>query len=281
MHRAYNFGIIILLVTLSLTVSAQIGIVDAHAQQKPGFVVLGSYHFANPGLDVAKSTVDDVLKPKRQKEIEKLVALMGKYKPTKIVVEIKTENQANTQANYDRYLRGEYSLGRSESEQIGFRLAKLLRHKTIYCADWNKSPIGDISNYDYDEFAAKTPELKAFLQKHREDLQKAVTEKDAKLLKLSIVEQFKLLNQKQNLNKSHEAYFDYLRIGLGDEYVGANYLSHWYGRNMKIFANIIRITESPADKILVIFGAGHAHLLNQFAMESGYFDVESPLKYLK
>lgn len=282
MKHTYYFGIVILLLLiLSFTVSAQIGIVDADAKQKPGFVVLGAYHFANPGKDVAKSTVDDVLKPQRQKEIQQLVALLEKYKPTKIVVEIKTENQAKTQADYEKYVRGEYTLARNEAEQIGFRLAKNLGLKTVYCVDWNKNPIGDISNYDYSEFAAKNSELKTFLQKHRQDLQKNVAENSEKLLKISIVEQFKFLNQKQNLDKSHRGYFDFVRLGLGDEYVGANYLSHWYGRNMKIFANIIRITDSPKDKILVIYGAGHAHLLNQFAAESGYFDVESPLKYLK
>lgn len=282
MKNTYYFGIVILLLLiLSFTDSAQIGIVDADAKQKPEFVVLGSYHFANPGKDVAKSTVDDVLKPNRQKEIEQLVALLGKYEPTKIFVEIKTENQAKTQADYDKYLRGEYTLTRNEAEQIGFRLAKSLGLKTVYCVDWNKNPIGDISNYDYSEFADKNPELKTFLQKHREALQKRVTEDNVKLLKLSIVEQLKFLNQKQNVDKAHASYFDYARIGLGDEYIGANYVSHWYGRNLKIFANIIRITDSPADRALVIFGAGHAHLLNQFAAESGYFDVESPLKYLK
>lgn len=281
MKISYYFGIIIILAVLSVTVSAQIGIVDAHASQKPSIVVLGTYHFANPGLDAAKSTVDDVLKPARQAELEQLAALLGKYQPTKIVIEVETENQTKTQADYDKYLRGEYTLRRSEAEQIGFRLAKLLNHKTIYCEDWNKDPIGDISNYDYSEFADKNPKFKAFLQQHRNYVQKTVSENDAKLLKYSIAEQLKFLNQKENLDKSHASYFDYVRIGLGDQYVGANYLSHWYGRNMKIFANIIRITDSPADKILVIFGSGHAHLLNQFAMESGYFNVESPLKYLK
>lgn len=96
----------------------------------------------------------------------------------------------------------------------------------------------------------------------------------------SIVEQYKFLNREANINKSHQRYFDFVRIGSGDQYVGANYLSHWYGRNMKIFANLIRITESPDDQIFVLYGAGHAKLLNQFAKESGFYDVESPLRYL-
>ncbi|MEW6736827.1 MAG: DUF5694 domain-containing protein, partial [Acidobacteriota bacterium] len=70
------------------------------------------------------------------------------------------------------------------------------------------------------------------------------------------------------------------RIGLGDQYPGANWVQYWYGRNLKIFVNLMRITESPDDRILVIIGAGHLKLLKQFAEESGSFVLENPLKYL-
>ncbi|MGI9068450.1 MAG: DUF5694 domain-containing protein [Pyrinomonadaceae bacterium] len=43
----------------------------------------------------------------------------------------------------------------------------------------------------------------------------------------------------------------------------------------------IRATGSPNDRILVVYGIGHAKLLNQFARESGFYNVESPLKYLE
>jgi hypothetical protein len=76
-------------------------------------------------------------------------------------------------------------------------------------------------------------------------------------------------------------HFDLLRIGLGKEYAGANHLSWWYRRNMIILANIIRITDSPNDRILVIYGTGHSKLLTQFAKESAFYNVESPLNYLE
>ena len=50
-------------------------------------MVLGTYHMANPGLDLANVKADDVLKPQRQKELEALAAALAEYKPTKIVVE--------------------------------------------------------------------------------------------------------------------------------------------------------------------------------------------------
>lgn len=275
------FGLITMIFFISyVPVSAQLGKVNANTAQKPKLVILGSYHMANPGLDQAKSQVDDVLQPKRQKEIVELVRSLGEFKPTKIAAECLPADEQKIAENYQKYLKGEYELKRAEQEQIGFRLAKQLHLEKIYCINWNEYPIGDMSNYDYDEFAQKDPELKSFLAERNRKLQEEVTKDDKIRNNLSVIEQYRFINQPENLEKSHRRYFDFVRIGLGDQYIGANYLSHWYGRNMKIFANLIRDTETPTDRILIIYGAGYAKLLNQFAEESGYYDVESPLKYL-
>ena len=57
-------------------------------QTKAKIMVVGSYHMANPGADVFNIQADDVLSAHRQKEIEDLVAVLLKYKPTKIVLEV-------------------------------------------------------------------------------------------------------------------------------------------------------------------------------------------------
>jgi hypothetical protein len=44
--------------------------------------------------------------------------------------------------------------------------------------------------------------------------------------------------------------------------------------------NLTRLVGSPDERILLIIGAGHAYLLRQFARESGFFRLESPLDYL-
>ncbi len=62
--------------------------------------------------------------------------------------------------------------------------------------------------------------------------------------------------------------------------MGANWLQHWYGRNLKIFTNLTRITESAAERILVLIGVGHVKLLQQFIADSGFYCLESPLLYL-
>ena len=50
-------------------------------------LVLGTYHMANPGRDIVNMQVDDVLAPKRQAEIAEVMAVLQKFRPTKIAVE--------------------------------------------------------------------------------------------------------------------------------------------------------------------------------------------------
>ena len=90
-------------------------------------------------------------------------------------------------------------------------------------------------------------------------------------------------NDPEGIRIDHQQYIRRIaRVGLGDQYPGANWLSHyWYDRNLKIYVNLTRITESADDRILLIIGAGHVYLVQQFLEESGDYIIESPLKYLE
>ena len=67
-------------------------------------MILGVYHFANPGLDYVKSDLDDHLSEKRQKQIAEVVELLAKFRPTKIAIEDVPESKA-TQTNYEAFLK--------------------------------------------------------------------------------------------------------------------------------------------------------------------------------
>jgi hypothetical protein len=265
----------------SFSVKAQIGIVSAEAPVKPALLVLGSYHFANPGKDVIKSKVTDVSTPARQREIEEMIARLEKYRPTKIVVECDVETSAPIRERFAEYLAGSYRLSVNEREQLGFRLAKNLKDKKIYCVDTNTDSPGDAVDYSYFEYAAKHPELDALLKSTQKDLQAEYDRRNERFVNLPMVEQFLYLNDPVQIENDHAGYFYLLRVGEGTEYVGANWLAAWYNRNFKIVANIIRIIDSPRDRVLAIYGAGHLKLLNQIATECRYFKIESPSKYLK
>jgi hypothetical protein len=247
--------------------------------QKPTIMVLGTYHMANPGRDVVNVKADDVLTPKRQREIEQLVELLKNFKPTKIAVEVASEKEAELQVKYQNYLNGSYQLGQGEGEQIGFRLAKKMGHNKVYPVDWNKMPPVDIATIDYESFA-ETSNQKALLEgaysKGRRDAAKwEETQKTA-----SVIDLLRSGNQDENIREGHKVYFTIAQIGFGDQYIGANWVQCWYGRNLKIFVNLTRITESPDDRILLVIGSGHLRPLQHFNEESGYYIWESPLKYL-
>src|SRR2546426_12057529 len=57
------------------------------AARRAEVLVLGVYHMANPGQDVYNMEADDVLSPKRQKEIAELARVLEKFQPTKVAVE--------------------------------------------------------------------------------------------------------------------------------------------------------------------------------------------------
>lgn len=263
----------------TLAVKAQIGIVEREAKTKPTLVVLGTYHMGTPGNNVVNGKVDDVATPERQKQLVQLVGKLKQFKPTKIVVECDLEDDAKTQETYNRYLSGSYQLSKNETNQIGFRLAKESGHKKVYCVDW--SDFWDDPSINYEKYASKDAELDGFLKGLYRNLKKEVDAEHEKLFTLPVIDQLVLLNQPDRIEKNHKVYFDLMRIGRGKEYIGANYVAWWYRRNLTILDNIIRLTDSPNDRVLVIYGSGHLKLLTQFARESDFYNVESPLKYLK
>ena len=96
-----------------------------------------------------------------------------------------------------------------------------------------------------------------------------------------IIDMYIRLNQPEGRLADHQSYLQTARIGLDAQYPGANWVGHlWYARNLKIYANLTRITESTDDRILLIIGAGHVFLVQQFLEDSGNYNIESPLKYL-
>ncbi len=259
--------------------------------KKPTIMILGSPHLANPGADVYNTKMDDVRVPKRQREIEQLVTQLKAFRPTKIAIEADERFDAKINADYHGYLEGTYELKRGESNQIGFQLAKQMGHPKVYCVDYwpERWPILEkIDDHLTDRYAfAEAHNQEHFLRPPPVTEGKIVKDKDgttwiepAKYQ--SIIEMYIQRNEPQGRRADHQAYLRSARIGLGAQYPGANWIAHvWYARNLKIFVNLTRITESTDDRILLIIGAGHVFLVQQFLEDSGDYIVESPLQYLK
>jgi hypothetical protein len=258
--------------------------------KKPTIIILGSSHLANPGADVYNTKMDDVLAPKRQREIEELVTQLKVFRPTKIAIERDPSRDAEINANYQGYLKGTYELKRGESNQIGFRLAKQMGHPKVYCVDyWPKQ-----DPFFPDDFDRDLMDRYKFAETHNQEHFLRPPPIEGKITRdkdgttwiepkkyVSIIDMYIRDNDPESSLADHQAYLRSARIGLGDQYPGANWVAHsWYARNLKICINLTRITESDDDRILLIIGAGHLFLVQQFLEDSGDYIVESPLDYL-
>lgn len=241
------------ILTLLLTVSA-------HAADDAQLLLLGTFHFDNPGLDYIKSDVPDVLTPERQKEIAGIVASLKRFNPTKIAVEWPADQQAALDARYAAYREGKHELTRSEIEQLGFRLAKELGHTKLYAVDVKgEMNLGPLMEYAQKNDPAFMAAFGQFMQEVIVPQQKSQTEKP-------LGATLRMMNEQSTLDRGHRMYVAMTRTGAPGTYLGADQLAVWYERNIRIFANLARIS-APGERILVMYGAGHVSILQQLARD--------------
>ena len=251
---------------------------ERRIDERPALMVLGTAHLANNNRDVLRTEVDDVMNPVRQAEIEAVVEALARWRPTRIAVEIKTRDQAALDQRYADYRAGTYALTASEIDQIGLRLAARLGHERVYGVDWNDMPPGEETDYNWIEGAEAAGE-QARLAELRDP---ARGQRTTDLVQSRpIPEWLAVMNTPEYLLGMHQVYYDFALLGGPETNQGANWVGAWHGRNLKIFANLVRLADDPGERVLVIYGAGHAFLLNRFAAESGAFNVERPGAWLQ
>ncbi len=231
-------------------------------------MTLGTFHFNFPNLDVTqtdKSNQIDVLEPKYQKEIEAIVSKVSAFKPTIIVIERQPTSQRYTDSVFNSYLSGNYKLKRAEEEQIGFRLAKILGLKKLYCVDEWGTFTDKLNTIVFGKDSVEAKKFEAYFE-HNPDSSKTFSP-PAIFKTNGILPALRQENDELNVKKSLGNYL----VGLfkyeskEQDFTGVDFeTGRWFNRNLRIFRNIQRIETSPADKILVIFGSGHLNLLNYF-----------------
>ena len=229
----------------------------AQSNARAEIFVLGTYHMSNPGHDIHNLKADDVQSLKRQQEISQLIEVLKKFHPTKIAIEAEVGSK-KVEQDYSDYLAGKYTLSQNETNQIGFRLAKELGHRTIYAIDqdgdfpWQRLVNYAKANGRVEKFEAinsgwgtLTKELGDFLQSH------------------TVLETLEYLNSDARVARDMGLYFEIARFGDPYDYAGPDLLAAWYQRNIRIYHNIVKLIDSPNDKVLVIYGAGHLGWLRE------------------
>ncbi len=234
-------------------------------------MIVGGFHMANPGRDLHDVKAEDVLLPKPQAEIAAITRALGRFHPTKVMVEWPADT---VDERYPKYLAGTLAPSRNEVVQLGFRLAKSAGLGRVYGIDAD----GEFP-YEAVQTFAKTHGQDGLLQREDADSSRA-TEEQTKLLQTrGIAATLRELNEPKQIKGGQNFYREMLFVGAGAEQPGADLLTAWYRRNFLICANILQ-NGQPGDRIVIFYGSGHAFLLRQCVTETPGFKLVEPNAYL-
>jgi hypothetical protein len=104
------------------------------------------------------------------------------------------------------------------------------------------------------------------------------------LLRKSTVREYLLhVNDPQMVREGQAGY---LKMLLPDRssaalYGRADLVTNWYKRNLRILANLNRVTEIGKDRVVLLIGFGHLAILRQLVSDSNYYCLVEPEEYLK
>jgi hypothetical protein len=218
-------------------------------------MLVGMFHFANPGRDMVKGRVIDVMTPSNQAYLDGLAARLAAFEPTDVLAECSPADQERYDQRFQDYLAGRFELPSNETYQIGFRVAKKAGLRGVTCFDedevgWNAQPMFD------------------YMDKHdtrsKQDIEarfKALSaDQDREQSTLSLAQLLQLANDPSRDAVNKGLYLRTNAVGAGDGFVGADASASWWHRNFRMYANIQKVA-APGRRVVVLAGQGHTAIL--------------------
>lgn len=258
---------------------------------KTKVLLLGVFHFENPGLDDYKPQYKvDIKSQKRQRQIKQIVKKMEAFRPTKIGLEFKYTVQAKMDSLYQLYLDDQFELPVNEIYQLGFRLAGSIGLDKVHGIDAvgkQYSNISDLNEKEYNRLVEKYKEMGLKAKPNTKiwypTYKKLYAFEDSLKTVVPLQHYLLYLNSPKRIRRGHGIYVvDSFKFGIGrkGDYFGADMKTYWYNRNLRILQNIYRIIDSPKDRVLIVIGAGHVSILRHAIKASPELKLVEVDKYL-
>lgn len=246
---------------------------------KPKLMILGTFHFSDAGLDAYKPKFTvNIKSDKRQQEVKALLDILAKFKPTKVAIE--SRRQPLHDSLYTEFLNNRYQPGENEIFQIGYRLAGMMKHKRLFAID---APSADPETMNVDSFAI-AHQQQQYLDKTYIKLFFELYAKDDSLksvLPLRTTLAYENNPERLQLGLGHYLVGD-IKVAADGLYPGADQTAYWWGRNLRIFANILQLAaESKEERVFVLIGAGHLQILRWLALSCPEIEFVDAYDYLK
>ncbi|MBS7255863.1 DUF5694 domain-containing protein [Flavobacterium branchiicola] len=241
----------------------------AQQAKKKQILLIGTFHYANPGTDIAKINTFNVMSEKSQKELEIMSDKIKKFGPDKIFVEWKFSKQAELDKFYNKNTDSLLKKDPNEITQLALRTAKKLNHKKMYGIDYR-------TRFPYDSLmmSMEKANQKDLMKRNTETTKGFQKDDNEQISKNSLINLMLYNNEKETLDKNIQWYLEVAnRVGNADDFTGASLVSNWYKRNLYMYSIIQKLTESTDNKIMVLVGGGHASIIRDFLAHDPAFEI--------
>lgn len=248
---------------------------NAQAQDRPAeLMLLGVFHFANPGRDIVRVNHVDVTTPDSQAYLVGLAKRLCEFEPTVILLEFDRSREPEMQEQLDSYLAGKLSLTPNEIHQLGFRVAKECGVAKVFGIDeveigWDAEPL-------FAHLEESEPEL---LQAFNSAIERLQAEEAAAHNDLSLRELLIRANEPEQDRINKDLYLVTNVAGAGSNFEGADATARWWHRNFRMYANI-QSHAKTGERVLVVAGQGHTAIFRDLAAIDGRIlsrDIDSYL----
>ena len=228
------------------------------ADETAKVILIGTFHYSNPGRDSVKVDDFDVMSEESQAWLQVFTERLAKFKPTQVLLEYNPENEELMNQRYTDYLAGNFALEDNEIYQLGFRIANLSGLKSVKSFDhrelnWNAEPMFEYTRQH------DSPEMKAF----NEIIARVTNEQNQAQKTMNLGQLMQRCNDPEQDRINMDLYLATNAIGAGDGWSGADASASWWQRNFRMYANIQKAA-LPGERVIVIGGQGHTAILKTF-----------------
>ncbi len=236
-------------------------------------MLIGLFHFDNPGLDAVKYKPLDVMKPTEQAYLQALTERIKGFKPTKVLLEYSRDSDALINRRYADYLAGKYELKVNEIYQLGFRIAKAAGLSRVHGFD-ERDPPGDDALWLY--LPKEEPEIMKMLEGLIASMSTRM-ENEHRTLSLRDILVKSNSAEEDRANKDFYIMLNAVGADKG-KFIGADASAQWWQRNFRMYANV-QMHAQAGERVVVVAGSGHTAILRDLLRIDTRRVEESAQKY--